>query len=101
MSRDQPEILHVPARRLQAHWILRPQRQLQEEGQREYWVDPLIHWSNDFHAAEEKGAKETKKLNNLSFFFKLMCSQENNEMLFFIFFPIIVHFLKFSLFPWE
>ena len=31
--REKPELLHIPARRLQAHRLLRPQRHLQEEVQ--------------------------------------------------------------------
>ena len=36
MLRDQPEVLRVSARRLQAHRLLRPQCHLQEEGQCEF-----------------------------------------------------------------
>ena len=36
MSRDKPEVLRVPARRLQAHRLLRPQCHLQEESQCEF-----------------------------------------------------------------
>ena len=51
MLRDQPEVLRISARRLQAHRLLRPQCHLQEEGQCEfkwwYWrpSDVIVGWS--------------------------------------------------------